>query len=474
MIVCILVAGGLFLLKMNGALKCSGGSLSSLTSSSNAQKTGTTVTDTTAEPGSSADATPQVNEAEQPSETAATLEELVAEDGTSMVRITVLVPAKATMTIAIPNPRMNDYIKSNSDDVAKLFALKIDDSAFYDEQPLTEATVVYQPKITIQTAHGDVYDVECPSFTRTYSPLSITLTSPLAQEDGTIMAAEGNVVHFEGKMNIDTGVNLTINGTKTPVYESGVFFYDYQLTGDQAETIKLEASAAFHAPAETEVLVQPYVFTPDPMVLEVNGDLSTLRGDNSGKLTVTGTTLPGATVDAVSDNTANVFCGTVNVDNDGKFSLQITMPDFYGISKITLTARKQQKDVLVEDSLTFSVIRAYKDKDTFVKTYQKSKTYKQVNIDTTIAELQANLATYATNNYGYRLSAVVNEVNTVDGVQIVKMTVLKTNETIYMRNLSKADPASNIGKKYNFWCSLVGEYEDTGCLEFIGWFGKGI
>lgn len=473
-IVCILVAGGLFLLKMNGALKCSGSNASSLTSCSGATKT-STVSDPTEVPGN-AEATPKANDPEQPNETDATLEELIGEDGTSMVRITVLVPAKATMTIAIPNPRMNDYVKTNNDDMAKLFALKIDDSAFYDEEPLDEATKVYQPKITIQTAQGEVYDVKCPSFTRNYTPLSITLTAPLANEDGTIMAAEGNKVHFEGKVNMDSGVKLTINGVETTVYAEGNFFYDYTLTGDAAETIKLVATKPYYVSTETEVRVDPYVFIPDAMVLEVNGDITTLRADKTGKLTVTGKTLPGATVYAVSDDSANVRCGTVNVDSEGNFSMQISMDTaFYGVSKITLNGSKEGAE---DGSTTFMVSRSYASKDDFTSSYSKLKTYREVNASgksaITIAELIAGQSVYA-NAYGIRVSAAVADVQTVDGVQLVKLTVLKTNETVYILNLSKEwKPADNIGKKYNIYGNFIGTYEETGCAYFIGWFAKSI
>ena len=101
--------------------------------------------------------------------------------------------------------------------------------------------------------------------------------------------------------------------------------------------------------------------------------------------------------------------------------------------------------------------------------------YKQVNIDTTVAELLANQELYASNTYGCRLSAVIAEVQTVDGIEIVKMNVLKTNETIYVHNLSTAwTPSENVGKKYNVWGNFIGVYGDTGCMDFIGWFAKGI
>ena len=470
-IVCILVAGGLFLLSTNGVLKCAGSDLSSMKSCSGSQST-STVTEPTDAPALPTEAPTQGTSAQMPNESEATLEESVGDDGSDVLRITVLVPAKATMTLSLPNPDMEDYVKTNSDDVAKLFAVKVDASAFYTDTPLdaASATQVFEPQITITTADNQSYKVKCPSFTRTFSALSITLTSPLAKEDGTIMANEGNVVHIEGNVNQDRRVTLTINGDQTNVYENGVFMYDYTLQGDASETITLVATKENYVSASTEIRVDPYVFVPEAMVLDVNGDMTTLRADSSGKLTVTGTTLPGATVTAVSDNTTSVFCGTVNVDGEGKFTMQITMPDFYGISRITMNASKEGAD---DGSTSFVVSRSYKDKDEFIKAYNKNKCYKEVNGKITIADMLANQSVYATGNYGFRITATVAEVLTVNGEQIVRMNIAKTNETVYVHNMStKWNPSDNVGKKYNIYGNFIGEYEDTGCVEFIGWFAK--
>ena len=85
----------------------------------------------------------------------------------------------------------------------------------------------------------------------------------------------------------------------------------------------------------------------------------------------------------------------------------------------------------------------------------------------------ANQSVYATGNYGFRITATVAEVLTVNGEQIVRMNIAKTNETVYVHNMStKWNPSDNVGKKYNIYGNFIGEYEDTGCVEFIGWFAK--
>ena len=86
-------------------------------------------------------------------------------------------------------------------------------------------------------------------------------------------------------------------------------------------------------------------------------------------------------------------------------------------------------------------------------------------------ELLADLGTYAGNTYGFRIIGNVNEVINDGDKTYVKMTIAKTNEIVYVRNMSsKWSPQDNIGGKYRIYCNLVGTYQDTGCAEFIGWF----
>ena len=455
-IACILIGGGLFLLNKTGILKCSG------------TKTATTNTEL---PVASATANPNETPEAQPDEKEATLLEYVDDSGKDYVAITVLVPAHGTMTIDFPH--QDDYQATNDKDVAYPRRVNIPVEIFYPNEPLDEPTVTIQPKITVTTQVGSSYEVACPSFTKNFSPLTINLTSPTAKDDGSYMASEGNVVHIEGKVD-DFDVTLTINGVATNVYEGGVFMQDYNLTGSAAETIELVATKNNYVTASTSFTVDPYVFVPDPMVLEVKDDIASLKADKNGKLTVTGTTLPGATLTATSDDTTRVLCGTVTVDAEGKFSFGVTMDSsFYGISTITLTGTKiyqnGSQDVEVKDSKTFIVSRSYKDKDAFIKAY--SKKYKEVNNHITMQEILADLETYAGNDYGFRIIATVNEIITEGDKTFVKMTIAKTNEIVYVRNMStKWAPQDNIGGKYRIYGNLVGTYGDTGCAEFIAWF----
>jgi len=414
---------------------------------------------------SAAPSEPAQTNAPQADMTHATITDRVNDSGTKENVISVLVPSHATVTFVCPH--QDNKVITNENDYDTTYAVAFEEGIFFPNTPLETAEYTATPEISVTRADGTSYQVECPSISYTFPALSISLTAPQAKEDGTYMADENNIVRFEGLVNEDQDVKLSVNGVDTPVYVGGVFSYDYTMNSETAETIKLVASKNNRVTASTEIEVNPYVFVPDPMTLEVKDDLASLRADKTGKLTVTGKTLPGATLTATSDNTANVLCGTVTVDAEGNFSFGITMdPSFYGLSTITLNATKEGAE---DGTETFIVSRSYADKSAFIKALQ----YYEIPKHVTIQEMLANQTQYASNANGFRVTATVSEIINDGDETIVKMTVNKTDETIYVHNLStKWAPSDNIGKKYNVYGNFVGTYQDTGCVEFYGWFAQ--
>ncbi len=395
------------------------------------------------------------------------------DNGVDHVAITVKIPSNATLTITLPH--QPDYQFTNTDSQEVTRKVKIPIGVFNPNEPLTEATREITPQITVTAADGSSYTVNCPSFTYEYPKLNISVGSPVPNEKGIIMASESNEIKITGTIDEPTA-DITINGNLVQVYEGGMFVYDFKFPADAGEddeeTLKIVATKDNYVTDEEEITIHAYKFVPEDMVLEVRSEGSALRADTSGKLTVTGKTLPGSTLTAVSDNTTNVLCGSVTVDGEGNFSFQVTMdPTFYGMSTINLSASKEGA---TDGSTSFKVLRGFKDKDSFLKYYNKTKTYIEISPKkTSIADLLANQTQYASNTYGFRITAIVVEVINKDGDIIVKMTNNKTEETIYVHNLSeKWAPADNVGGKYNVYCNFVGTYEDTGCCEFLGWFAK--
>ncbi len=436
----------------------------------NASQTGTVEPDNpSAEPG-------QTNEQSSvPDAKHAQLQEMIGEKGEDIVAITVVIPANASVVIDFPN--QDDYMFENTQAKDLTRKVKIPVEVFYPGQPLEESTLEITPDITINAADGSSYKVECASFTRTFPKLNITITAPVPEGDEPIMAPENNVISLTGTIDEPTA-DVFVNDVKIQVYTGGVFMYDYKfpegVSEDTEDTITIVASKNNCVTDTKEVRVHAYKFIPEPMKLDVKAD--NLHADKNGKLTVTGTTLPGATLSAVSDNSTNVLCGSVNVDGEGNFSFQVTMDsNFYGMSTITLNAVKEGAE---SGSTKFTVVKGFADKKAFLKYYNKTKTYfeivpKSTKGKLTIKEMLDNVSQYATNGYGFRITAKVVEVSEVDGGTIIKMTVYKSGETIYVHKLSSVmEPENNIGKYYNIYGNFVGTYEDTGCVEFLGWFAE--
>lgn len=457
-IVGILVLGGYMLLK--NQLNCGS---SSQRNNPDAQQTGTQTEDQTTP------SEPAETEAPALDSRTAQLQELIDENNKDLIAITVVVPANSTVVIDFPNQDDYTYENTEAKDITR--KVKIPVEVFYPNKPLEEPTVVFQPDITINQADGTSYKVNCPTFTRTFPKLNITITAPIPEGEEPFMAPESNIVSLQGTID-DPAADVFVNGVQTVVYTGGVFMYDYKfadgVSEDTVDTITVSATKINCVGDTKEIKVHAYKFIPEPMTLVVKSEGNALRTDKSGKLTVTGTTLPGATLTATSDNATNVLCGSVNVDGEGNFSLQITAVDtFYGTSVITLNAEKEGAE---SASTQFKVLRAWSDYKTFRKFYIKNKTYLEVP---KIDDLLANIDLYATNTYGFRISAKVVEVITVDGDTIVKMTNNKTNETLYVHKLSTEwKPEENIGSLYNIWCNFTGTYSDTGCCEFDGWFAR--
>lgn len=404
----------------------------------------------------------------------AQLQEMIDENGNELLVINYVLPAHSTIEIYFPHQDNFTYTNDSDKDIRR--GVKVSPAVYYPNRPLEpgESTMEFQPEITIHNADGSSYPVNCPSYTRSFPTLEVTVTEPIPEGDEPYMAPESNVVSIEGIVN-DPGAEVTVNGVITTIYVGNKFMYDYKFadtaTEDTVETVTISATKNNCVSDTKEVKIHAYKFIPEPMKLEVRSEGSALRADKSGKLTVTGTTLPGATLKAASDNATNVLCGSVAVDAEGNFSFQITTdPSFYGMSVITLNAEKEGAE---SGSTKFTITKGFADKDAFLKFYNSKHNYLEIPKKITIDVLLANQTQYASNDYGFRLTAAVVEVITIDGDTIVKMSLNKTNETVYVHNLSdKWQPGENVGAKYNVYGNFIGTYSDTGCAEFYGWFAK--
>lgn len=391
------------------------------------------------------------------------MEEGFNDEGRECVIYNIVVPAHGVVTIVLPSQGEQTY--PSSYDTPVVYSLTVPKSAYYPNVPLDDPSYEVHPEIYLTESDGTARALSVPSFTLTFPSLTIDLEKPALNEEGHVMANKDNIVPISGHLNQDDlDVKLYMNDEPVTVYSEGLFMPDYIMTSDEPVTVVLRAEKANWVSVSTEFVVDPYVYTPDKMILTVTNDRVTeLKSDKTGKITVRGQTLPNATLTASSDVPSKVVCGSVSVDGEGNFTFGIALDStFYGIANITINAEKEDAE---DGSLTFKIYRTYADRQAFVKGYNKTKSYKEIGSSKkylTISSLMANSATYAGADYGFRLTAKVVEVAlNEEGYQVVRMTLAGSGETVYVINLSeKWTPENNIGGSYNLYGNFLGTYED--------------
>lgn len=451
-ILCIIAAGVLMIMQSSGRkLSCTGTSVEQKTTQNNTQTQNLPSQEQTDQNEPAAVTNPYDVE----------MEEGFNDEGKECVIYNIVVPAHGVVTIVLPSQGEQTY--PSSYDTPVVYSLTVPKSAYYPNTPLEESEYEVHPEIYLTESNGSTKTLSVPSFTLTFPTLSINLEKPVLDEEGHIMANKDNIVPISGHVD-DYDVRLYLNDEAVTVYSEGLFMPDYTMESSEPVTVVLKAEKENWVSTSTEFVVDPYVYTPDKMILSVTNDRVTeLRADKTGKITVRGQTLPNATLTASSDIPSKVVCGSVSVDGEGNFTFGIAMDStFYGIANITIDAEKEDAE---EGSLTFKVYRTYNDRQTFVKGYNKTKSYKEIGSSKkylTISSLMANSSTYATSDYGFRLTAKVVEVAlNEEGYSVVRMTLAGSGETVYVINLSeKWTPENNIGGSYNLYGNFLGTYED--------------
>ena len=395
------------------------------------------------------------------------LEEYVNDEGVPCVKLSIIAPPHSVVTLQIPNRA--DSVTPNDTDNTVIFQLATPKSTFNPDVAMTESTYEVTPVIYRTESDGTTHQLTVPSFTLTFPTLTIDLERPVENEDGIIMADKENRVAISGHVD-DFEVEVTVDGESVVVYEGGLFMADYVMEATEPTTVVITAEKPNYVSTSKEIVVNPYVFVPEKMVLTVANDpVSGLKADKSNTVSVRGTTIKGATLKATSDYPSQVVCGSVTVDAEGGYTFLITMdPSFYGVSKITVEAEKEDAE---SGSISFYVYRPYSSKDDFTKGYNKTKTYKEIGTKNPISTIVAQESTYASPSWGFRITASVESVETgADGLTYVKLK-LTSGETVYAINYGERwSPASNVGKKYNLYGNFLGMYEDGSSPLFAIYF----
>lgn len=397
---------------------------------------------------------------------AAKVEEFVDSEGRECLSVNMTSRPGDTITILLPN--QDDWVVPNDSNEDQAYQITIFKSCYYPNRPLEKSESVYTvtPEIMVTHADGTQEPIHLGSFELTFPTIQLELIEPdLASipEEG-IMAAEGNELIIKGKVD-DHSVTVTVNGQRVPVYNTdGTFDYTFSLTGEEAETVTIEASKVDYVSSSCSFTVTPYVFIPEAMKLEVVSDVAKLKADKNNKVIVTGTTVPGTTLTATpaAEYQSSVACGAPVVDAEGSFSFDVTFYEkYYGIANITIHAKK---DGYEEGEATCTVTRMVADRSQFTK----NKNFHQVPSSYEFSKVMEN----PTDSGFYRFEGSVVSIDQESGVITFAARSngknLKETTNIYIVNASTWRP--KVGGKAKLYCTLNGLYTDGESLFATAWF----
>ena len=396
------------------------------------------------------------------------LEELIDSEGKPCISISMTSRPGDTVTIVLPN--QDDYVVQNNEASDVPYLLTIPKSCFFPNAPLTDSVYTVTPQILVAHADGTQDSLLVDSFDITFPTLQLELVEPAEATipaDG-IMASEGNMIALKGKVD-DHTVTVTVNGQPvTSMYEGGNFEYTYTLSGDDAETVSIEASKPNCVSSSYAFTVTPYIFVPEEMPLTVVTQVDKLRADKNNKVTVTGTTVPGATLTATPamEYQSSVACGAPTVDPEGNYSFEVTFDkSYYGIAPITIHAKK---DGYEEGEVTCNVSRMYADRKAAINGYSKTKSYHEVPTGYAFAKVMEN----PSDPGFYRFVGKFLEVDAETGVMtFAAKTSNKETVNIYVLSaVAGWDPTKQVGKSFKLYSTLNGLYTDGTSLYITAWF----
>ena len=395
------------------------------------------------------------------------LEEII--DGEGIPCITISMTARPGDTVTIVLPNQDDFVQPNNEATDQPYLLTIPKSCFFPNTPLSDPVYTVTPEILVTHADGTQESLQVDSFDITFPTLQLEVTEPAQAdipEEG-IMAGEGNELPIKGKVD-DHTVTVTINGQPVAIYEGGNFEYTYTLSGDEAETVLVEANKANCVSVSQSFTVTPYVFVPEQMPLTVETAVDKLRADKNNKVTVTGKTAPGATLTATpaAEYMSSVACGSPTVDAEGNYSFDVTFgKDYYGIATITIHAKK---DGYEEGETSCNVSRMYADRAKAIAGYNKTNSFHEVPTGYAFVKVMEN----PTDSGLYRFVGKILEVDAETGVITFEAkTSYKETIKIYVLNaVANWDATKKVGKPFKLYCTLNGLYTDGTSLYVTAWF----
>ena len=377
------------------------------------------------------------------------------EQGMPCKMITVFLNPGDTVNIEFPN--LDGHVESNTNEAetARFLSINVPLGNYYPGEPLDSPDYTVTPTLFIETATGERRDYVLDSFTLPPFPsVSLELIEPDVNEgEGGLEATEGNVIYLKGVVD-DPEVTVYANDQRLTTYEGGAFMGDYTLTQeDGTEKITIRAEKKNMVTATLDIDVAAFVFVPEPMVLSVEKNIENQRAGSSGKVTLTGKTLPGAQIEATS-STLDAPCGSAIVDEAGNYSFTVTFNQkYYGFANITIQSTLEGYE---EGTVTCLVYNPPPDRGSFTSAHKGD--YFELDKDVTLEEMKTKPNAPSV----YRIKATIKSVDQVDEFQVMTVqTTGTTQATFYVINLLGWDATKRMDKTFSFYGQLNGFYPGT-------------
>lgn len=145
------------------------------------------------------------------------------ESGEERIKITAAIPDGATLMIELPGQDNYSYTNNKGELTYRKVRIPVD--TFFPDTPLETAEWEIAPHVTITTADGTEYEIECQVVPYTFPTLSFGITSAFeAAEDGSIhvKAGENGVYQLSGTVS-EADALVRLGETELTADEEGVF-----------------------------------------------------------------------------------------------------------------------------------------------------------------------------------------------------------------------------------------------------------
>lgn len=178
-------------------------------------------------------------------------------NGGYTIKITVAVPARATLKVELPGQA--DYEYSNDKDELTYRKVHVPIKTYFPNAPLDTAEADYTPHVTITTADGTVCEIACPSVHYTFPTLAIGITSAFETDsDGTVRVKAGeNGVYALTFTVSEVDARVRLGETELTADEEGVFTAELSPVGGAPATYALIAEKDNCMTASLTIVVEP-------------------------------------------------------------------------------------------------------------------------------------------------------------------------------------------------------------------------